>query len=375
MTGPVTVAVVAPRYPPDVGGLENYARWTVGVLREAGHRVVVITTRPGLRTRRDSIDGVPVIRLGTWLVLSNTPVSGLWPWQVWRWLRREQVDVVATHAPVPGLADVATFVSGRRPVIATYHAGSMVKGTGGVVDALLRGYERWVLPRVLGRAARTVAVSPVALTASRPGHVDIPPGVDTSVFVPGDRVREQRIVFAGRIERTSRWKGLQVLIDAMPAVLGAVPDAQLVVVGDGDDVPALRARAESLGVGGSLQWLGRLDAAGLSEQWQRASVACLPSLTEAESFGMTLIEAMACGCPVVGSAVAGPAYVIRDGVDGRLVPPGDSVALASALLETLQDSQLREARGRAGREAAETRWAAHLREAALLDLIASATGG
>ena len=63
----------------------------------------------------------------------------------------------------------------------------------------------------------------------------------------------------------------------------------------------------------------------------------LPSLTESESFGMTLVEAMACGCPVVGSDVGGIPFVVRDGVDGLLVPPGDPAALADALAGVLTD--------------------------------------
>ena len=90
--------------------------------------------------------------------------------------------------------------------------------------------------------------------------------------------------------------------------------------------------------------------------YQEASVVVLPSLTEAESFGMTLVEAMACGRPVVGSRVGGIPGVVRDGVDGLLVPPGDAPALAEALRRLLTDEELGATMGAEGRRAAESTW-------------------
>ena len=130
------------------------------------------------------------------------------------------------------------------------------------------------------------------------------------------------------MERTSRWKGLHVLVESLVRLRELVPDVRLDVVGDGDDVAALRRRAERLGVADIIDWHGQVDHDELPRFYQRAGVTVLPSLTESESFGMTLVEAMASGCPVVGSAVGGIPFVIRDSVDGLLVPPGDPAALA-----------------------------------------------
>ena len=79
-----------------------------------------------------------------------------------------------------------------------------------------------------------------------------------------------------------------------------VPDVRLEVVGDGDDVAHLQAQAERLGVADRIDWIGRVDHRDLPQHYRRAGVTVLPSLTESESFGMTLVEAMASGCPVVG---------------------------------------------------------------------------
>jgi glycosyltransferase involved in cell wall biosynthesis len=324
----VKVAVVTPRFPPDPGGVEQYAAWVARTLRDRGHEVTVITT--ARRARTDDHDGIPVVRLGTWLTLSNTPVNPLWAIQLRRLLRG--VDVVNAHAPVPGLADLAAYVS-PAPVVLTYHSGSLAKGSR--VDPLLRAYERSVLPRVFRRSRALVAVSPVSLAHGTGRATLIPPGVDTGAFHPTGEPRERRVLYVGRVEQSSRWKGLQVLVRSLPRLRELLPDVRLEVVGDGDDVVTLQKQAADLGVADVVDWTGRLDHAELPARYRRAGVTVLPSLTESESFGMALAEALACGCPVVGSDVGGIPFVVRDGVDGRLVPPGDPAALADALAAVL----------------------------------------
>lgn len=325
--------MLTPRFAPDPGGVEQYAAWVARTLRDAGHDVVVITTGRKRRASGTTYDGIPVVRLRTMFTLSNTPLNPWWAWQLRRLLRRLDVEVVSAHAPVPGLADLAAFTS-PVPVVLTYHAGSLVKG-GHRVDPLLRAYERFVLPRVFARCRDLVAVSPVSLAhATGRAHL-IPPGVDREVFSPSDEPRECRALYVGRVERTSRWKGLSVLIDALPRLRVLVPDARLTIVGDGDDVETLQKRAAELGVADLVEWAGHVDHAALPAYYRRAGVTVLPSLTEAESFGMTLAEAIASGCPVVGSDVGGIPYVVRDGLDGLLVPPGDPDALADAIAAVL----------------------------------------
>ena len=190
-------------------------------------------------------------------------------------------------------------------------------------------------------------MSPVSLAhATGRAHL-VPPGVDCRLFTPPESgtVRDRRVLYVGRVERTSRWKGLHVLVESLTRLRELVPGVGLDIVGDGDDVDHLRRRAAALGVADLISWHGRVSHRELPGHYRRAGVTVLPSLTESESFGMTLVEAMACGCPVVGSAVGGIPFVVRDGVDGLLVPPGDPAALAEALAAVLDRPA---ARGRPG---------------------------
>lgn len=364
MTHRRTVAVVTPYYPPKIGGVEQYtARLATAVAADAGMRAVVITTRldGGLRTRVCTEDGVLVVRLGAWLKLSNTPLSPLWPLQLRRWFARTGTDVVNAHAPVPGLGDLAIAMAGRRPTVLTYHAGSMHKGErdSGLADRLIGLYERVLLPRVFARARRLVAVSPVSLAEGQPHTLRITPGVDTDRFTPGDpaSLRPRTVVYVGRMDRSSAWKGVDVLVRAFARLAADVPEARLRLVGEGDALTDLRALAGELGVAARLETPGALSGAALTEAVRTAAVLALPSLTEAESFGMALVEGMACATPVVGSAVGGIPHVVADGRTGLLVPPGDPEALAVVCTKLLTDGELADRLGAEGRRTAEKRYA------------------
>jgi glycosyltransferase involved in cell wall biosynthesis len=371
------VAVVVPYFSPRVGGLERYAERLAQEVRAAPDLdVLVVTTNPAARrTTRDEVRGLPVVRLAPWLTLSNTPVSPLWPLQLRRLFDRHGVDLVSVHSPVPYLADVTVAVAGRRrPVVLTYHSGSLAKGSGGV-DTVLRGYEKHVLPRVFAAADALVAVSPTSLAARVPGSRVISPGVDTDVFTPRARAAgPPTVLYVGRIERSSAWKGIGVLVRAFATIAERLPSARLELVGDGDAVDGFRRTAAALGIADRVGFRGVLSGAELVAAYRRARVVVLPSLTEAESFGMVLAEAMSCGRPVVGSRVGGIPRVVTHGHDGLLVPPGDAAALSEACLAVLTDADLAERLGRAGRATAVSRFAWSERMPAYLDLFRDLLG-
>ena len=352
-----TVAVVTPYYPPHIGGVEQYAERLAKALRTTPDlRPVVITVGSTRRTVHEVRDGVPVVALPRLLTLSNTPMPPFWPRVLGRLLRPLSVDIGTTHAPVPVLADVAAAVAGRRPVVVNYHAGSMAKGSG-AVDVIIRGYERHVLPRTFRRADALIAVSRTSLAYQVPGARLISPGVDIEEFRPAGHPWGTTVLYVGRLDRSSAWKGVEVLIRSFAAVHAARPAARLRIVGSGDAVPEHRRHAHALGIADAVSFSGALRGSELRGAYARARVLVLPSLTDAESFGMTLVEAMATGRPVIGSAVGGIPDVVTEGETGLLVPPGDATALAAACTRLLDSDALCARLGAAGRRVAETRYA------------------
>jgi glycosyltransferase involved in cell wall biosynthesis len=182
--------------------------------------------------------------------------------------------------------------------------------------------------------------------------------VDPVEFMPGlpSSRRDTTILFAGRVDRASAWKGLDVLLRAF-ALLDDLPSATLRIVGGGDAIDDHRRSAERYGIAGRVHFDGELRGGELVAAMQEAAVLVLPSLSAAEAFGMVLVEAMACGTPVIGSAVGGIPYVIEDGVTGLLVAPGDHRALAEACRKVVGDPSTADRLGAAGREAVIKRYA------------------
>jgi len=124
-------------------------------------------------------------------------------------------------------------------------------------------------------------------------------------------------------------------------------DAALVLVGDGPERIATAAEVERLGLAGEVRFLGKVDA--VADLLRAADLFLLPS--SSESFGLSALEAMACGVPVVASDVGGLPEVVEDGVSGRLVPVGDVEGMARAAVELLQPERWKAARSAAVRRA------------------------
>ncbi|HZV90547.1 MAG TPA: glycosyltransferase, partial [Candidatus Nitrosocosmicus sp.] len=154
--------------------------------------------------------------------------------------------------------------------------------------------------------------------------------------------REPEIVFLGRLRR---YKGAQHAICALPLVVASVPAAHLTIVGDGPYRPELERLARELGVTERVRFLGAVPQAEKVAVLNRAQVAVNPS--PKEGWGLTVIEANACGVPVVASRSPGLIESVRDRETGLLVPHGDHRALAAGLVQLLTDRDLRLEQARA----------------------------
>ena len=160
----------------------------------------------------------------------------------------------------------------------------------------------------------------------------------------------------GVVARLEPEKGHPTLLDAWPAVVAAVPDAHLLIVGEGSQREPLGAQAAALGIQDSVVFTGRRD--DVPAVTAALDVAVLPSYREAQ--GLSILEAMALSRPVVASCVGGIPEMIEDGKTGLLVPPHDPAALAAAIVRLLRDHPYADTIARAGRDLVHDRFCVEL---------------
>jgi glycosyltransferase involved in cell wall biosynthesis len=160
----------------------------------------------------------------------------------------------------------------------------------------------------------------------------------------------------GVVARLEPEKGHPTLLDAWPAVLRAVPDAYLLIVGEGSRREALEAQARELRIAHRVVFTGRRD--DMPAVTAALDVAVLPSYREAQ--GLTILEAMALARPVVATNVGGIPEMIEDGVSGLLVPPHDPAALAAGIVRLLTDHPYADTLARAGHDSVHARFCVEL---------------
>ena len=297
-------------------------------------------------------------------------------------LRGVRVDAepVAVESPLDraGLGRLSAFMRRLAPQVVNSHlfratavAAPLARWHGARVVETYHGREGWrqgpvrgrfLLDRLVGRCVnRVIAVSEAARTflVECKGYpadkvTVVPNGRDLSVFRPGssrEAVRKElgldgAVPLVGVVGRLEEQKGHRHLLEAWPAVVAELPDARLLLVGEGSLRGALEARARALGVAGSLILAGfRADVPRLLDA---VDVVCLPSLYE--GMPLTAIEASAMARPIVATAVDGTPEVVREGITGRLVPPADPTALGDALRSLLREPDTARRMGQAGRE-------------------------
>lgn len=368
-----TLVLVAPYFAPRVGGLEHYAHGLASTLaREHDWRVVVVTANHLGRGRRvDEVDGLTVHRLPIWFTVSNTPVNPLWPVQVWRLLRRERPAVLNAHTPVPGLADVAVWVSGRTPAVVTYHAATLDKEQGRALALLVRAYT--VLQRrTLRRATAVIAVSE-HVRACLDGSVRPKTRVVTNA-IAGTELRAERpahrpdrLLFLGSLDRSHAWKGLDLLLQAVAGYRDRYGErVELVVAGDGDGRVGYRRRAAELGIADWVRFAGTVTGTAKAELLGSAAALVSYPVTANDAFPTVFLEAWAHRVPVLAAAIGAIPSVLGDGATGLLVPPHRPDLLAGAIRRLLTDADLRARLAAAGAEevAAHHTWA---RQAAVTD--------
>lgn len=356
----------------DAGGQNVHVAELSSALARRGHDVVVYTRRddPLLPECVETEHGYSVVHVpaGPAHVLPKDELLQ-YMYAFARFLDAHWVadtpDVAHGHFWMSGVATQRAAHSHGIPTVQTFHALGLIKRLHQGLDDTSPDCRVRVEARIARDADWVAATSTdevfelVRMGRARSRTSVVPCGVDIDAFTPdgpaaprGDR---PRIVSVGRLVPR---KGFDTVIRALPRV----PGAELVIVGGpaqadlAEDAEAqqLQRLAAELGVADRVRLLGAVTRAEMPALLRSADVvACTPWY---EPFGIVPLEAMACGVPVVATAVGGIRDTVVDGVTGRLVPPKDPRLLGEAIATLLYDHRRRRTLGEAGRERARARY-------------------
>jgi phosphatidyl-myo-inositol alpha-mannosyltransferase len=344
---PLRIALVTEYYYPHLGGVCEHVHFFAREARKLGHHVDIITSNlPGAQREAG------VIRIGrSHPIYANGSQARITLGlslrkDMRRVLREGRYDIVHVHSPLSPILPILAIEEADCPTIGTFHT---------YFDKSL-GYQlgRKYFQRRLDMLEVAIAVShSTTIALERYFEADwtiIPNGIDVNLFnphaplPPGIRRDVPAVLFLGRFDPRN---GLTTLIDSFKRVRGKKRDAQLVVVGDG---PLRKHYFRAAGGDPDITFVGSV-LKGRPSYYAHAAMYACP--TTKASFGITLLESMACETPVVCSDILGFRDVVKNGREALMVPCGNRDALADAMVTLLDDETLRTRLGKTGRREAQ----------------------
>lgn len=274
--------------------------------------------------------------------------------------RLKGYDAVHLHLPFLG-GTLPVFwhllFHSKKKLILTYHMDLVGKGIRGSIFWL---YKKLVLPLVFLRANKIIVSSTDYAEHSdisayfkkrRNKFMEIPFGVDITRFFPKAKDQnllekyfitpeEKVILFVGGLDEAHYFKGLEVLLRAGKILSDSGnQNFRIVVVGDGEKKHDFQNMAESYNIARNIIFAGNVPDAELAGHYNLADVFVLPSTNKGEAFGLVLLEAAACGKPLIASNLAGVRTIIEKEKIGYLAKPGDAVDLAEKIKAVISDAE------------------------------------
>lgn len=267
-------------------------------------------------------------------------------------VKKERPQLIHAHWTVPqGLIAVMIKKFFKIPVLVTAHAGDVF-----TKNELIKGLNYLVVKNAdfITVNSRATKEALLGFNKNPPLMAIIPMGVDTDKFRPIQKEKIKRlknkmdlrdkkiILFVGRLAEK---KGVSYLIKAMPGVLKEIPNAHLVIIGSGSEEKRLKGLTKKLGLEEKISFLGKIPNEELPQYYNLSDVFVAPSIQakkgDTEGLGVVLLEAIACGTPVIGTNIGGISDIIKNNQTGLLVEQKNSEQLGEAVIKLLENKKIR----------------------------------
>lgn len=323
---------------PYAGGAEVQLQHIFKRLASMGHRVTLLSSHFKGGLREETIDGIEVIRRGDRWTFNYTV-----PWMYLRHLKKRRFDIVVDDMnKVPFYTPLYI----KEPLVAmTQHMHGTVAFREAPLPCALYVY---LAERAIALAYKKVPFLTISeSTRDELVGMGIPEknieivhcGVDSALYFPGSDFRSTTPLVLC-VSRFRRYKGVHLAIEAMDRVRRAIPEAQLMLIGTGEQEENLRKLVRRQNLEAHVQFAGPLSPEAKVAMLRRAWLLLNPS--SKEGWGLTVLEANACGVPVVTFDSPGLKEAVRDGETGFLVRQRDGEAMAEKVITLIQDVELRE---------------------------------
>ena len=346
------------------GGTETVARNLAMSMAQRGHEVHIFTTAYNTNDSIDKYKNIIVHRYGKNFKFENANIS----LNIFRKTLTYRLDIVHAHANYPP-ADLAALIYAKRnkiPLIVTLH-GLPDESYGGFIQRMLKYfYSKYLLRRLLDNAEIVIIpssslVNEPELSNIRDKMVVIPHGINLADYEISYTSEECRKILGLPLDRKillylgalEPYKGVDLLIKSLPKIARDIEDVKLIIAGTGKMNDELKNLANKLKVERYIQFVGFVKESLKPFYYKSAEIFVLPSISRLECFGIVNLEAMACSTPVIASRITGIPEIVENGKNGLLVPPGDSEALANAIIYLLENEEARKKMGKSGRKKVE----------------------
>lgn len=262
---------------------------------------------------------------------------------IFKLIKKEKINLIHAHWIIPS-GFVCNIVKPilKKPLIVSVHGSDIVL----IKHSYFRPIGRHILRAIDTCTVNSTATRDLVLGVFKSNKEPeiIPMGVDLNLFKPfsrhfyGNNSENSPIILTvGRLDKN---KGFNYLIDAMPKLIHRFPELKLIIAGDGPEKNNLLNQIKNLHLEQNVSMVGAVRNKDLPKYYNTADLFVLPSLKE--GLGVVLLEAMACGTPVIGSAIGGIKDIIKDGETGLLVKPENSEDISNRIIEILSDELLRQ---------------------------------
>lgn len=362
-------------FPPYQVGMGNSCFYQARELAKRGHQITVFTPLckeaklSNLRKAGEKIETLvsdfKIVRLKSLIKFGH---AAFLP-QIISYLKN--FDLIHLHYPFFGAAEFIGFF--KKPVILQYHMDVVGEG---VLGSFFRFHTKFILPYIIKKSNIIICStldyiknSNIAdLYKSKPEKFrEIPFGVDLDIFKPDKKDvillnkynltdKDQIVLFVGGLDKAHYFKGVKNLIYAFARLCVNLPRIFLMIVGEGDLLLTYKKLAQNLGIRDKIIFAGGVLTQDLSKYYNLADIFVLPSVDQSESFGIVLLEAMACAKPVIASNLAGVRTIVDDKKTGLLVKPNDINDLLEKLNYLLKNKEDQEKFSLADRERAEEKY-------------------